>query len=50
MKKLIALLLVLAMVACMFVGCGSSDTTEATEEATEEVAPAEVSDSAEKTE
>ena len=28
MKKLIALLLVVAMVACMFVGCGSSDTTE----------------------
>lgn len=27
MKKLIALLLVIAMVACMFVGCGSSDDT-----------------------
>ena len=39
MKKLIALLLVLAMVACMFVGCGSSDA-ETTEEpaATEEAA------------
>lgn len=37
MKKLIALLLVLAMVACMFVGCGSSDA-ETTEAATEEAA------------
>ena len=36
MKKIIALLLVLAMVACMFVGCGGSETTEApAEEATE---------------
>ena len=42
MKKLIALLLVLAMVACMFVGCGSSETTEApAEEAATEEAPAE---------
>ena len=28
MKKIIALLLVLAMVACLFVGCGSGNTTE----------------------
>ena len=44
MKKLIALLLVLAMVACMFVGCGASEeaATEApAEEAATEEAPAE---------
>lgn len=44
MKKLLALLIVLAMVACMFVGCGSgnADTTEApAEEAATEEAPAE---------
>lgn len=38
MKKLIALLLVLAMVACMFVGCGSSDAETTEEAATEEAA------------
>ena len=38
MKKLIALLLVLAMVVCMFAGCGASNTTEeaASEETAEE--------------
>lgn len=41
MKKLIALLLVLAMVACMFVGCGSSDADTTEEAATTEEAPAE---------
>ena len=38
MKKLIALLLVLAMVACMFVGCGSSEEAATEEAATEEAA------------
>ena len=52
MKKLIALLLVLAMVACMFAGCGSSNTTEeaATEEAATEEAAAEEAATEETTE
>ena len=42
MKKLIALLLVLAMVACMFVGCGSTaaEDTADTAETTDDAAPA----------
>ena len=42
MKKLVALLLVLALVACMFVGCGSKEeAADAPAEETAEEAPAE---------
>ena len=37
MKKLIALLLAVAMVACLFVGCGKDDTTDETTTAPTEV-------------